>query len=150
MAGTSASFDAAAFRARIRAVMEMAAPGGGRDGRLVRAAFGWDPTPVGGVSAGPDGVPFDPAAAEAVVVREEVVVPCAVEYRDAADADTGLGFFSPSQVVVTLLDADHAQVAGCHWVRIDADRYDYRSTDPPVALFDVVVHQMRFTTAQET
>lgn len=80
-----------------------------------------------------NGVPFDPGARVSRVPKP-VQVPCAVEWADASDVSGGFGSLQPTTIRVTLLDPDYRKVKGFEYVLIGGDKYNYRETEPPVAL----------------
>lgn len=84
------------------------------------------------------GVPYDPDETISNPPTS-VHVPCAVEYIDRAGKIELLGLVAPSQLKLTLLDADYQKVEGFAYVVIAGRKYLYRRTEAPIALGTVDV-----------
>lgn len=94
-----------------------------------------------GDTAGPrdqDGVPFD-AGVRRVRTPKSVQVPCAVEFLDRGDQSETFGFIQSTRVKLTLLDPDYQKVKGFDYMVMGGDKYNYRLTEPPVALGSIDV-----------
>ena len=145
MAGKQSGFDAKAFRAGITLVMRMGAPIDVND----QATFTFPKQMVYRQQDQGDfdgeGVPFDPSIPVTTVVVPSVKVPCAVEYFDAEGVVTDFGLVTPSRATITLLDEDYRKVKECNAVLLGGDRFIYRHTEFPSALFDVGLFIMHFT-----
>lgn len=102
-----------------------------------RATF-YLPTAVAAVGADDEGVPFDPAATAAPKYRP-VQVLCAVTYVDRADQAEVFGSYTPSSVMIELLDPEYQQVQNFAYVVIAGDRYVRRLVEPPIALGSIDV-----------
>lgn len=145
MAGSSSTFNAAAFRTAIRAAMTMGTPPRGVD----QLKFYWNPvTTVVGHKDG-EGVPFDPHATVSRSPSRVVSKPCAVEFIDAQGQPTAFGAIVPSRIRVTLLDADYLAIADHDYIVIAGDRYLKHHEIPAVGLFDVGVHQIIYQAENE-
>lgn len=146
MAGSNADFNAAEFRAGIQFAYEMAAAPISEEGVVFhfpsQLVFNVD-------SVDEAGVPFDPDATVVQTTPTPVRVACGVEYVNAAGQSVRIGEIAPSHVAITLLDEDYAKVAGCAYVVVGGDRYDYEHTDPPSGLFDVGLYTLRFRSRGE-
>lgn len=102
-----------------------------------------------GVQVDEDEVPFDFAAVRTVRLTA-VRVPCAVEYVDRADQSENFGVYQSSRIKITLLDPDYQQVRGFRYVAIGGDKYNYRLTEPPVALGSIDVWTVHCTAEDES
>ena len=129
-----AGFDRASILAGLRKAMEFGAPTRGED----KATFYKVVTTTGEEPRDEDYVPFDPAV-ERSVKPTPIVVPCAVEYVDKADQVETFGAVTSSRVKVTLLDDDYQKVKGFSYVVIGGDKYNYRLTEPVIALGSIDV-----------
>ena len=149
MAGTNPGFSAEDFNAAIRYVMGMGAPPTPGE----EATFHFARTTTQTVPAAEDGVPFAPGDVREGEEPAPVTVPCAVESVQRGlgrgEVDSNLGIITPTRITVTLLEDDYRQVASTAYVVIAGDRYDYRSTEAPMGLFDVGVWVMHFTSPQD-
>jgi hypothetical protein len=146
MAGTNPAFDAAAFRTAIKATFQMALPDPG-------PAFHWNPAPDAAATYSRDssGVPFNPTAVESFTVLKTSVVGLSVglECFDAQDILTPFGLLPPSKIVITVFDDDHAQIHDADYLLLAGERYNYRHTMPPTALFNVSQYRMVFVRTGE-
>jgi hypothetical protein len=133
-------FDAAAFRAGIHTAMVMGTPVDDAEA----ATFYFPATVTYDRPVDADNVPFDPGAHATKVAPASVRVPVAVEYRDETEQLVNFGYVTPAYAVITLLDEEYAQVAGCEYVLLRGSKFRYQSTAYPVALFDVGVYTMHF------
>lgn len=140
MAGTSPDFNADEFRTNIRAVFDIFAPVDTDE----QAMFYFPNRLVYGVGTDADDVPFDRTA---LPVSQQPVaplrLPCAVEYFDAAGNLTDFGVMVPSRATITLLDTDYHQIDGTvagtmhfSYVMLRGEKFVYRSTEYPDAIFD--------------
>jgi hypothetical protein len=141
-----AGFDAAGFREGILTAMTLGAPPDVND----QALFHFPNQLVYNAVIDGDNVPFDPAATVTNVTPAPVRIDCAIEYFDAENQPSGFGLLAPTRIAVTMLDDAYAKVAGCGYVVIAGDRYDYRRTEPPVGLFDVAVWTMHFVSPSDS
>lgn len=146
MAGTNAGFNAAEFRDGIHLAMQMGAALDAGE----RVTFHFPTTVTNAAPADGAAVPFDPTATPTKATTPPVQVDCAVEYFDAENQPTSFGLLAPSRLAITLLDEEYEQVKGCAYVVVHGDRYNYRRTEPPSALFDVGLYVMHFTSPSET
>lgn len=147
MAGTSPDFDSGAFRDTFRGaggVFDIFAPPDVAE----QATFYFPTQLVYGVGTDDDNVPFDRRALP--VTPQPVTpirVPCAVEYFDAAGNLTDFGVMVPSRAAITLLDVDYHRIDGSEqgtshfsYVMLGGEKYIYRHTEYPAALFDVTLY----------
>lgn len=141
MAGSNPDFNAAEFRAGIQFVYTMASAPVADEGVI----FHFPAQLVYNVDAVDEsGIPFDPDATVTQTTPTPVQVPCGVEYVNAAGQPTRIGEIAPTHLAVTLLDEDYESVAGCSYIVVGGDRYDYEHLDPPTGLFDVGLYTIRF------
>jgi hypothetical protein len=145
VAGSSASFDGAAFRDAIRQVMELAAPVNQSDQAVFHFASERSSTAPTDVT----GTPFDPSATVTSTAKSSVSLDCVIEYVDIEDDPTHFGLLSPSKIRILLLDEEYVQVAGCQYVVVAGNKYIYRRTDVPVGLYDVGIYTMHFVAENE-
>ena len=96
-----------------------------------------------------DGVPFD-VGQRPTRTPSSVQVPCAVEFVDRADAMETFGVVQATRIKVTLLDPDYQRVKGFRYVVIGGDKYNYRLTEPPVALGSIDVWTVHCVAEDET
>lgn len=127
-------FDAAAVIAGLHEAMSFGEPTRASD----KATFVSFPAASSAVPVDDDGVPFD-TAQRPVRTPTSKQVPCAIEFADRADQSETFGFLQATRVKLTLLDPDYQQVKGFSYVVIGGDRYNYRLTEPPVALGSIDV-----------
>ena len=155
MAGTNASFNATEFRDAIHFAMQMGTP----PDATIAPVFVFPPGAVtywknGAEVLNPpldrDGFPFDPEIEKVVVPAKRVSVPCAVEYVKADADELPVGSFRPIKAIVTLLDVDYAQVAGCRSMIANSDTYAYGYEPGAAGLFEVGIHTIVFYAIQET
>lgn len=144
MAGKNSGFNAKAFRDGLHFVMNMGAPTEVND----QATF-YFPTQLvyqAGESTDVDaeGVPFDPDIPVTRVTPAGIKVPCAVEYSDANGQATDFGLITPTKAAITFLDEDYEKVEGCSYVLLGGEKFVYRHTEFPSALFDVGLYTMHF------
>lgn len=138
MAGVQAGFNAADFRSKIRFVSTMAAPTASAD----RPTFYFQVHASYDRPVDSEEVPFDPTASRLPSgASAPVQVPAVMEYYDALGDEVAFGTVTPSRVAVTLLDEDYARVKGATSVMIGGERYLYRHTEIPRALFDVGLYR---------
>jgi hypothetical protein len=139
MAGTNAAFDATAFRSGIHLAMAMGLPPATAD----QPTFYFAQPRAYDVPVDEEGVPYDPTAQPlpAASGLNPVQVLCAVEYYDAFGEIITFGIVTPSRVVLTLLDAEFAQVDGFTHVEIGQERYVFRHWEVPLGLFNVGVRR---------
>lgn len=134
-APTPRGFSAARVVAGIHRAMAFGAPSVAAD----QATFYMPRTVVNEKPADEQDVPFDPTGAPDYGPVVKIAVPCAYEYVDAQGKIENLGLIVHSRVRVTMLDDDYQQVKGFEFVVIEAQRYSYLKTEPPVALGSVDV-----------
>lgn len=140
MAGTSSDFDGAGFRDAIHEVMLMGAPV--PEGE--RAKFYFTKTLVYNTPTDDNNTPFDPDATVTETQPDPVTVNCGVEYFDATDQPTVFGSVTATRLVITVLDEEYDRVKGCSYVVMGGERYFYKKTEVPRALFDVGVYVLHF------
>lgn len=140
MAGQSNDFDAAGFRDAIREVMLMGAPV--PEGE--RAKFYWSKTLVYNTPTDANNTPFDPDATVTETQPAAVTVPCGIEYFDSQDMPTVFGSVTATRIKVTLFDEEYDKVKGCSWVVVGGERFFYKKTEVPKALFDAGVYILHF------
>lgn len=153
MAGTSLEFDAAAFRAEIRATMMMGLP----VDEAARPTFSF-PHDVVYENEDTGGDPFDWTAPVAAAgggggttgPRPPVQVPCALEEAGGSEYETGLGIINEDEILLTVLDVDHALIDGFDEVEIGGNTYRYTKELPPRGLWDVTIHQIVVTARDES
>lgn len=123
--------DQAPFEAGLRAAMAMGTPPAPTD----RAVFVFADTTTNTAPADAENVPFDPAATPTVTPGRRISgVLCAIEYLDAQGQLVDLGVLAPTQIRITLIDAEYQQVRGFDYVEMSGDKYFYRRTAPAVGL----------------
>lgn len=105
--------------------------------------------PSTSVARDDDGVPFD-TAERPTRTPKSLQVPCAVEFVDRADQAETFGVMQATRIKVTLLDPDYQKVKGFKYVVIGGDRYNYRLTEPPVALGSIDVWTVHAVAEDET
>lgn len=133
-----AGFDKSAVMAGLKKAMQFGAPTRVED----QATFYKVTTTTDEVPRDDDFIPFDPEAvrtAKPTAIR----VDCSVEYVDRAEGTEQFGAITPSRIKITLLDPEYQKVKGFQYVVAGGDRYNYRLTEPPVALGNIdvwVVH----------
>lgn len=134
-------FVAAEVREQLRTAMTVGLP----NVVAQRPTFRFTPTKTY-ASADTAGRPWDwtaaPTATDPDPVREPVQVPCAFEVGGQAVEYRALGALNPSEVTLTLLDEDWAQVEGFTEVDLGGNAYIFDHVDPPLALFDMDVMQV--------
>jgi hypothetical protein len=82
-----------------------------------------------------EGIPYDVTSQPVLTAgRVETDVLCAIEYLDAVGQVVDLGIIAPTQIRITLLDAQYQRIKGFDHVLIDGDRYNYRRTQPPIGM----------------
>lgn len=129
-----AGFDKAAVMAGLKRAMEFGAPTRVED----RATFYKVVTTTDDVPRDDDFIPFDPEA-ERTAKPTPVTVDCTVEYVDRSEQTEAFGAITASRIKVTLLDPEYQKVKGFSYVVAGGDRYNYRLTEPPVALGNIDV-----------
>lgn len=130
-----AGFDATKILAGLHKAMEFGEPTRGDDKATFYTIVRTVPP---GTLVDEDGIPYDPSI-HVTTTRTSKAIPCAIEYQDRSDKSENFGVVNPSRIKVTLLDPDYQQVKGFHYVVVGADKYVYRSTEPPVALGSIDV-----------
>ncbi len=136
MAGpVPAGFDVSAVIAGLHKAMAFGAPSNVGD----RATFYMPRATVSGAPADELDVPFSPSVIPTYAPVVRATVPCAYEYLDAQGKIENLGLIVHSRVKVTLLDVDYQQVKGFDYVVIEAQKFRYQKTAPPVALGSIDV-----------
>jgi hypothetical protein len=145
MAGSSNTFNAAAFRTAIRSAMTMGTPPTTADA----ATFCWNATITSAAAVDGQGLPFDPDAALTKTIKTPVTVPCAIEFLDASGAPTPLGSVVASKVKAILLDVDYLKVADADYIVISGNKYIRHHEPPSVGLFTVGVHTVIFVAENE-
>lgn len=142
MAGSNAGFDAAAFRTAIQFAMTMGMPEDAGE----QGIFRWNPVPVAPwdpTGADTNNLPLDWAAeADSVTEHDPVTVPIAVEFTPAKGDGTAMGRFDAGTVLITVLDADYADIIGANEVEFADAVYDIKFVAPPLGLFDVTIYQI--------
>lgn len=96
-----------------------------------------------------EGIPYDPDATVEYVRAPSVRVPCAITYSDATGSVERFGRLTSADIVLTLVEPDYRQVQGFEYVEVAGQRYTYRHTFPPVALFDLNVWSIRCETEDQ-
>lgn len=82
---------------------------------------------------------------------EKTDVLCAIEVdTSAAVGEMPVGKFPATRLVVTLLEAEWAQVVGCDGVRYNGDYYVYDHEPENYGLFDSNTHTMIFVSEDES
>jgi hypothetical protein len=135
MAGSNPSFDASAVRTALRTAMTMGAPGNPVD----QVTFRWTPTKTPTQApTDPSGVPYDFSAGALVTGPPDVQIPAAVRFTPGAIADTNVGEFDPTKLVLEVLDEDFVLVTGADTVLYNQISYqiDYAVSQ---GLFDLTV-----------
>lgn len=135
----------AEFRAALRFVYEMAAPV--QDGE--QAVFYFPSQLIYNRSVDAEDVPFDPSATVTNVPPTPVKVLCGIEYQDAEGQAIVFGTVTASRLVISLLDEEYVRVQGASYVVVGGERYNYRRTEVPNALFDVGFYLMHFVAENE-
>jgi hypothetical protein len=147
VAGTSPDFDSDGFRSAFRddgGVFDIFAPPDVEE----RATFYFPNQLVYTVGTDDDDVPFDRSALPINPQPVEPVrVPCAVEYYDAAGNLTDFGVLIPSRAAITLMDVDYHRIDGSQpgtahfsYVMLRGEKFVYRHTEYPAAIFDVALY----------
>lgn len=147
MAGTSALFDAAAFRTAIRATMTMGLPGSVAD----QATFRWSEV-KSFTKQDSDAKPWLWTAATITdVVHADVQVPVAMEIlRTVQQEGTSIGDFNVTRVILTLLDVDYDLIVGADVVLLGQNTYNIDFIEPPIGLFDVTVWRIHCRAGDES
>ncbi len=129
-------FDRAAFRTGILTAMAIGtAPDVAR-----RPVFVFADTRASTGPVDDEGIPYDLGAVSTTTAGRAISgMLCAVEYLDAVGQVVDMGIVAPTQLRLTLLDAEYQQVKGFDHLLIDGDRYDYRRTEPPIGMVDETV-----------
>lgn len=86
------------------------------------------------------GTPFSPTYRPTRTQAPGIKVPCAVDYKDTAGVLGAAGSVSTSEVVLTFLDEDYAQVKGFAYVVIGGIRYSYQRDEKPTGLVSVGIY----------
>lgn len=129
-----AGFDKNAVMAGLKKAMQFGAPTRVED----QATFYKVVTTTDDVPRDDDFIPFDPDA-ERTAKPTGIRVDCSVEYDDRAEVTEQFGGITPSRITITLLDPEYQKIKGFRYVVAGGDRYNYRLTEPPVALGNVDV-----------
>lgn len=129
-----AGFDKARIMAGLRTAMQFGAPTRVED----QATFYKVATATDDVPRDDEFIPFDPDARR-TSKPTPVRVDCSVEYVDRTDQTEQFGAVTPSHIKITLLDPEYQKVKGFRYVVAGGDRYNYRLTEPPVALGSIDV-----------
>lgn len=138
MAGSDPNFDATAFRAAIRSTMQLGAPSNVAD----QATFRWNKAKTF-AQQDSTGMPYDWTSTPLTDVEQpDVKVPVAVQFTAGASYNNGVGSFTASKVVLTVLDVDFALVQGADQVLIGQRVFNILFYGPPVGLFDVTVYEI--------
>lgn len=148
MAGTSADFDADAFKEAIRAAMLMGMPNNVSE----RATFRWTTEKTFSL-ADPAGSPYDLTATPVTTTAHpDVQVPVAVEFvsRVSTTQFTAAGEFDQARAVITVLGDDYDQIEGADQVVLSGNTYDLIFVAPKMGLFDVDVVQIHALARDET
>lgn len=150
MAGTNPDFDAAAFRSGVRTAMQLGAPVKKSD--RVTFIFKTQPSYPPGTRLDQEGRPLDPRIAPIVEasLTGPLQVDCALEFTDASAEELPVGNFRPTKAVVTVFDTDYERVKNAKEVLIGGDRYIVGYKPPPLALFNVGIHQFVCFAVDET
>lgn len=127
-------FDANAVIAGLHEAMAFGEPTRSGD----KATFYKVAEPTQTVPRDDDGVPFDVSSRPARSATP-VQVPCAIEFVDKTDQSETFGYVQATRIKVTLLDPDYQKVKGFKYMSVGGDRYNYRLTEPPVALGSIDV-----------
>ena len=155
--GITASFDADAFNRAILFAMQMGKPNDvTRQAVFVKKSEGrtyW----LGDVQQDTatirldrDGRPFNADIRIEQTPDQDIAVDCAIEVVEANADEVPVGNFRPTKAVVTLLDAQYAQVMGCRELRYNADTYVYGYEPEADGLFDAGIHTMIFYALDES
>lgn len=141
-------FDPAAFRAAITQTMIFGSPNAVEE----RATFRWRSSSTHSI-ADTGGTPYDLTSTPvAVVEKDDVQVPCAVEFsaRSSLEAGTAVGLIEEARVQITLLDVHYVQIHGSDEVVIGHNLYNVDFIAPPVGLGTVTVYTIFATAVDET
>jgi hypothetical protein len=84
-------------------------------------------------------VPFNPENKRTFSPLVKKVVPCAVEYLDAAGKDINFGVLNASRVRLTVLGPDYVNIKGFEYVVISGNKFLYAKTEPIIALGSIDV-----------
>lgn len=134
MAGSSSDFDSVAFEAGIRAAMEMGLPITTAD--VPMFYFHATTTVAGGAPVDGEGVPFSPSATITSTAPPPVAVDCAIESGTGSDEFLRAGTLDTNHLKLTFLEVDYQKIKGFAYVVVGGEKYDYRSTDAPMGLFN--------------
>lgn len=153
MAGTDSRFDAAAFRDAIRFAMDMGTP----EIDNPYGAFLWNTERTFTYAQDSSGAPLDWGASPATETeRASVTIPVALEFvsKGGDTMDTRIGEMDVSRCIVTILDEDYTSLLVYdnvlpNQVQFDEALYDIQFWAPPLALFDVVIHQVHCQAVDE-
>jgi hypothetical protein len=129
-----AGFDKARIMAGLKTAMQFGAPTRVED----QATFYKVVRTTDDVPRDDDFIPFDPDAAR-TAKPTGIRVDCSVEYVDRSEVTEQFGTITPSRIKVTLLDPEYQKVKGFEYVVAGGDKYNYVSTEPPVALGNIDV-----------
>jgi hypothetical protein len=148
VAGTDSSFDAADFRANIRATMNMGLSNVTADQPLFIFNASSTSYPAG-TALDEAGQPFDFTVTPTVTQKNAVRVPCAVTWGSGLDSIISTqagGDFTRADAVLTMLDVDYTLVKDADYCQINNTKYEIRYIQPAVGLFDVTVYQLHLFT----
>lgn len=142
MAGELAGFSADDFRVNIRNTMIMGLP----DVDALKPTFYFRSTytyPQGTV-LDPEGKPVDPRVqATAIPASAPVQVPCAVEFSpDTTNNEGPAGTFWSDRALLTVLDADYAQISNAIEVDLNGKRYLIQQMSA-VGMGPVTIYQLQ-------
>lgn len=129
-----AGFDKARIMAGLKTAMQFGAPTRVED----QATFYKVTRTTDDVPRDDDFIPFDPDATR-TAKPTGIRVDCSVEYIDRTEITEQFGAITPSRIEITLLDPEYQKVKGFDYVVAGGDRYNYRLTEPPVALGNIDV-----------
>ncbi len=125
------AFDRVGFQTGILTAMGIGLPADpAQRPRFVFAGTSTSTTPVD-----EEGIPYDVSTQPTTTAgRVETDVLCAIEYLDSVGQAVEFGIITPTQIKVTLLDAQYQRVKGFDHVLIGQDRYNYRRTEPAIGM----------------
>jgi hypothetical protein len=139
-------FDADAFRSAITSTMELAMPV--NEDERVTFRFKIQRTYE---KADPSGNPYDfTAVPTEVEERDDVQIPCAVEFVGRRSDGSPIGQFENPTVVITVLDVHYPQVQGSNQALLGGNTYNIDFVEPPVSLGPVTVYRIWLTAVDES
>lgn len=147
MAGSDPNFDPNGFRASIKATMQMGMPLDPAERlvwhfREIKSYTTQDPAlkPYDWTAAPQLNIPSDPDTPAG-----QRIVDYALEFARGTGAETEVGSFDTTRLIVTLLDLDFEQIQHAEYATIGRVHYDIDFTGPPQGLFDVTVYSVYLT-----